>query len=77
MLSKYVFLYPASYLQLYGVTRDPVSIVMEYVERGALSSVLRSMVEMESEVTDKIIAGIAKGMLHLVEISGNFHSSVM
>eukprot|EP01114_Cavostelium_apophysatum_P020602 TRINITY_DN6952_c0_g1_i2.p1 TRINITY_DN6952_c0_g1~~TRINITY_DN6952_c0_g1_i2.p1 ORF type:complete len:962 (-),score=141.12 TRINITY_DN6952_c0_g1_i2:48-2933(-) len=57
--------YHVNVLQMYGVCYDPLVLVTEYVEMGSLWSLLRSKKEISKEHLEKIVVGIARGMLHL------------
>ena len=49
---------------LLGFCIDPLSVVMEYLEKGSLYNYLRSE-KIDMKLKTKMIVGIAKGMLHI------------
>lgn len=55
-----------SLVQMYGICLQPIAIITEYMERGSLWTFLSSTEPFPDETRDKIVLGIARGMLHLV-----------
>lgn len=51
-------------MMVLGLTKSPLSIVTEYVERGSLLTVLECE-ELSQKILRKIVEGIVAGMLHL------------
>lgn len=56
----------ANVLQLLGTCKDPLCVITEYMPCGSLAHLLRSDEVIAQATKDKIILGIARGMLHLV-----------
>jgi serine/threonine protein kinase len=52
-------------IQVLGVCQTPPGIVMEFMERGSLLSLLKDQVKLDSSQIDSIILGIAQGLAHL------------
>jgi serine/threonine protein kinase len=53
-------------MQLLGVCANPPALVLEYMQNGSLWDYIQSNGVLPMEKTNKIILGIARGMLHLV-----------
>lgn len=49
----------------FGMCKDPLCIISEYVARGSLSSLLSSLTPMDNDLRLQILKGIASGMYHL------------
>jgi len=49
----------------FGVTKEPIAIIMEYCENGSLHQFLHSPIAISLSMKRNFLLGIARGMLHL------------